>query len=176
MAEVLPHRYAMVATADVHPHPRNARLGDVDAIAESIEALGFFGVIVVHEQTGDILIGSHRYLAAQQSGIAELPALLVDCDDATARRIMLADNAIGDLATWDVDALVDELQQLAAEPGALLTGTGFSVDQLADMLRRQAAPPGFPEHGAGDPTDFCCPSCGYEWSGQAKPPGIAAAS
>jgi hypothetical protein len=82
---------------------------------------------------------------------------------------MVADNRIGDLASWDTDALVAMLTELSATPEQL-AGTGFSDADLAELLRaQQAAPEQFPHHGDDEPTEYCCPSCGYAWSGAAKP-------
>ncbi len=53
-------------------HPANARVGNVDGIAESIRVNGFFGTIVAQRSTGYILAGNHRFRAAVQVGLAEL--------------------------------------------------------------------------------------------------------
>jgi ParB-like chromosome segregation protein Spo0J len=91
-AAVLPHRYAMAPVGQLHPHPENANTADVAAITESIEGVGFWGVVLVHEATGNILAGEHRWRAAQAAGIPELPVIVIDCDDDTARDILLGDN------------------------------------------------------------------------------------
>jgi len=117
----------------VLPHSENPNRGDADAIAESIEANGFFGAILVHEATGRILAGEHRWRAARAAGLTELPALLLDCDDATARRVLLADNQFARLGTWDEDALTALLGDLAVTADGL-AGTGFTDDDLARLL------------------------------------------
>lgn len=132
-ARVLPHRYAMVPVAEIQPRADNPNVGDVDAIGDSIDAIGFYGVVLVHEQTGDILAGEHRWRAAQAVGLAELPAIVVDCDDETARRIMVGDNEFARLGRWDVERLIAVLGPLAATPAGL-AATGFSAERFAAMV------------------------------------------
>lgn len=132
-AVVLPHRYAMVRVDQIQPHPDNPNVGDVDAIGESIESIGFYGVVLVHEPTGNILAGEHRWRAAQLVGLAELPAILIDCDEDTARRIMVGDNEFARLGRWDREKLVDVLGQLAASARGL-AATAFSAERFAAMV------------------------------------------
>lgn len=173
-AVVLPHRYAMMRVDQIQPHPENPNVGDVDAIAESIDEIGFYGVVLVHESTGDILAGSHRWAAAQVDGLGELPAIVIDCDADTARRIMLGDNEFARLGVWDMAKLVGLLSRVAATPRQL-AATGFSAERLADLVARMtpAPPPEFPAVDDDLRTDHQCPRCGYEWSGAARP-GAAA--
>ena len=169
-AAILPHRYAMTPVGEMRPHPSNPNRGDVDAIAESIEGIGFYGVVVVHEATGHILIGEHRWSAAQTVGLGELPAIVVDCDEDTARRIMVGDNEYAKLARWDVEALVGLLTEMRASP-AQLAATGFGEARFAELVAQlhPAPPDQFPGYDDDLPTQHKCPRCGYEWSGQTRP-------
>jgi hypothetical protein len=169
-AVVLPHRYAMMPVGEMRPHPSNPNRGDVDAIAESIEGIGFYGVVVVHESTGHILIGEHRWTAAQTVGLGEVPAIVVDCDDDTARAIMVGDNEYAKLARWDVERLVAVLEQQRASPLGL-AATGFGEARFAELVAQlhPAPPDQFPGYDDDLPTQHRCPRCGYEWSGSARP-------
>src|SRR5215472_2758665 len=124
-AQVAAQRFTTVRTDQVQPHPRNPNIGDVAAITASIEANDFFGAIVVQKSTGNILIGSHRWQAARASGLAELPAFVLDCDDDRALRVLLADNQTGRLAHWDEPALVELLKEMNAGARGL-AGSGFT--------------------------------------------------
>lgn len=168
-AVVIPHRYAMVRVDSVQPHPRNPRRGDVDEIAESIDAVGFWGALAIHGPTGNILIGSHRWAAARADGLEELPALVYDVDEDTAQRIMVGDNRYAEMARWDMAQLVGVLGDLAATPEQL-AATGFGQAQLAELVKRMTPePPEFPQYDDELPTEHRCPRCGYEWTGQAAP-------
>lgn len=136
---VLPQRYVSVDLDVIEPHPANPNRGNVDLIAESISANGFYGAIVVQESTGRILAGEHRWRAARLRDEAQVPVIYVDVDDATALRILAADNRTSELAHRDPDALVDLLTRLAdVEDG--LYGSGYAPDDLADLLA-QLNPP-----------------------------------
>jgi DNA modification methylase len=124
--------YAQASVKDLRPHPKNPRQGDVGAIHESIEANGFYGAIVAQKGTGYILAGNHRYKAAVQSGAKQVPVIWLDVDEATATRVLLADNRTNDRASYDNAALAEILAELAAGPG--LEGTGYDGDDLDALI------------------------------------------
>lgn len=117
----------MVSTSDLTPHPDNPRRGDINTIAESIKVNGFYGALVAQRSTGRILVGNHRYLAAQKLGIKEVPVAWVDVDDARAKKIMLADNRSHDLGDYDSEALAKLISDLYDSDEGLL-GTGYTDD------------------------------------------------
>lgn len=123
----------LVSLDKLRPHPKNPRQGDVGAIHESIEANGFYGVVVAQRSTGYILAGNHRYLAARHAGAKEIPIAWVDVDDDEALRILLADNRTNDLASYDDHVLAELLQGLMTETGTL-DGTGYDGDALDELL------------------------------------------
>lgn len=135
---------AQLATQQVpldalHTSPRNPRRGNVIAIAESLNANGQYRPIVARD-TGEILAGNHTYLAAQHLGWDTIAAVILDVDDATATRIMLADNRTAELGGYDDDALLTLLAAVA-EVDAELIGTGYTADDLA-LLTQPAPNPG----------------------------------
>lgn len=131
-------------------HPSNPRQGDVGAIHTSIDRNGFYGALIVQKNTGLVLAGNHRLLAAMQAGATSVPVLEVDVDDATATRILLADNRTNDLATYDNELLADMLQALAAADDLLGTGyDGDDLDQLLADLNREPDEEPAVDRGAG---------------------------
>lgn len=119
--------------SELQPYYRNARRGNVDAIAESLQVNGQYKPIIVNEgtQTGrpwEVLVGNHTVQAAEQIGLDKLDAVVIDVDDDRARRIVLADNRTADLATYDDALLADLLSE------ADLAGTGFSDADLDGLL------------------------------------------
>jgi ParB-like chromosome segregation protein Spo0J len=131
----LSQSFESVPISAVHPHPDNPRRGDTAMITESIAANGFFGACVVQRSTGHILIGNHRWQAAEQAGEDTVPVLWVDVDDDRALRIMVADNRTAELAAWDNDTLLTLLHELGEDPEGLL-GTGFTEADLENLLAR----------------------------------------
>lgn len=119
---------------------RNPRRGDVRAIAESLATHGQYRPIVVNvgTHTGrqfEILAGNHTYLAACSLGWATVQATTVDVDEATAHRIVLADNRLADLGAYD------EVDLAAAMTAAGdLAGTGYASSDLDELLAQLSAP------------------------------------
>jgi len=125
--------YQVVPVDRIHPHPDNARKGNLDAIRESIRANGFYGACVVQRSTGRILVGNHRYVAAVEEGLADVPVVWVDKTDDEARKLLLVDNRTTDLAVYDDAALAELLTVVATDDD--LFGSGYDDDDLDELLR-----------------------------------------
>lgn len=119
----------LIKTSALEPYPGNARRGDVDAIAKSLQVNGQFQPIIYQLSTQYVLVGNHTLRAAQNLRWAEVQAAPVDVDDEQARKIVLAANRTSDLATYDLDALVGLLRDVDD-----LEGTGFTSDDLSELL------------------------------------------
>lgn len=126
-----------VRLSSLNTYPGNARRGDVEAIAKSLEVNGQFQPLIVQKSSDNVLIGNHTMRAMRKIRWAECDAAYLDVDDDEARKIVLAANRTGDLATYDLDALAELLNQVDD-----LEGTGFTNDDLAGLLE---------EPGTGDP-------------------------
>jgi hypothetical protein len=148
-----------VNVADLIRHPLNPREGDVGAIAESIQMNGWFGTVVAQRSTGYVLAGNHRLEAARLLGFASVPVYWVDCDESTAKRILLADNRTSDLASYDIQTLGDLLKDMALDGN--LDGTGYDGDDIDALLRSANRLP--PDFASPTPFTHRCPECGYRW-------------
>ena len=113
-------------------HPENPRQGDIGAIVTSIEQNGWYGTLIAQQKSRRVLAGIHRLQAALALDMKEVPVYWVDVDDTEAQRILLADNRVSDLATWDDSILVGLLEGLAND-GELL-GSGYDGDDLDALL------------------------------------------
>lgn len=82
--------------AKLRPHPDNPNNGDPDEIALSLQRNGQYRPIVARTD-GTILAGHHVYAAAMSLGWEDLEVTFVDVDDATATRILIADNRTAEL-------------------------------------------------------------------------------
>lgn len=134
MSEVVDQKYELVPIASIKPHPDNPRKGNVELISESVDANGFYGACIVQASTRYILAGSHRWRAAVEQQMEMIPVMLVEVDDETALRILLADNRTNDTAGYDDDVLNTLLNDLA-ERGDLF-GSGYDPDAVDDLLAR----------------------------------------
>ncbi|MBD0853027.1 hypothetical protein CU043_02090 [Corynebacterium striatum] len=116
-------------------YPGNARRGDIDLIAESLQRLGQYKPVVVNaggkepELTNVILAGNHTVMAAQRLGWDSVDVHLVDLDADAAKRVVVVDNRANDVATYEVEELVNLLTELPD-----LEATGFDRDELDAML------------------------------------------
>jgi len=169
MAQIINREETRAHIESIEPHPANPNDGDVAAIAESIRQNGFYGRIVVRDSTGKILAGEHRWRAAQEVGLGEVPVERVECDDETAMRILLADNRTAEKAERQDEPLADLLGHLE-ETTEGLDGTGYDSGDLTDLESELAPEPpdDFEEFDEELDVEYCCPKCGYEWSGSPK--------
>lgn len=158
--------YENVAIDTLAPHPDNPRIGNLSTIKDSIEQNGFYGAVVAQVSTRHILTGNHRVQALKELGRSEVPVLWIDCDDARAKQIMLADNRSSDVATYDDSKLLELLDSLPS-----LNGTGYDADDLNDLLASVQEMP-TPDYtttpstgttaGASEPTIVSTNSTNYE--------------
>ncbi|HAP5599495.1 TPA: ParB N-terminal domain-containing protein [Enterococcus faecalis] len=102
-------------TEDLIPYEKNPRHNEdaITAVAKSIEKFGFKVPIVV--DASNVIVNGHtRLKAAKYLGLKEVPAIIAD--DLTPEQIKafrLADNKVGEIATWDEELLNAELDELA---------------------------------------------------------------
>ena len=136
-------------------HNENA----VDAVAESIKEFGFKVPIVI-DVDGVIVAGHTRVKAAEKLGLEEVPCIVAD--DLTPEQVKafrLADNKVGEFATWDFAKLEEELRELR-EMEFDMDNYGFRDDEV---ITPKEAPEEFAEYGEDIETKHKCPMCGYEW-------------
>lgn len=122
--------------------PGNARRGDVKAIRESIRRTGQYRAIVVRK-TGDqmiILAGNHTFEAISSEGSDSVRCEIIECSDAEALRINLADNRLAEIGEYDNEDLASLLAGLDGD----LDGTGWTSEDIDLLLDPEAANPGRP--------------------------------
>lgn len=99
---------------EIIPYENNPRKNDkaVPAVAKSIQEFGFKVPIVIDKN--NIIVNGHtRLKAAKKLGLETVPCIVAD--DLTPEQIRafrLADNKVGEIATWDDDKLEEELTEL----------------------------------------------------------------
>jgi hypothetical protein len=159
--------------AELKQHPKNYREANSAALNESLRDNGFYGAVLVQRSTGYILKGNHTFEESEKLGATTIPVFLLDVDDERAEAILVADNHTSDLATNDLRRLTSLLSDMATRRGTL-EGTTYDQAKLDEMLaeikKADTPPGGFQRVDETLPTEYRCPSCSYEWSGQPKPP------
>ncbi len=113
--------------------PGNARIGDVPAVARSLEKFGQRKPIVVRKEDGTIIASNHTWAAAKSLGWTEIAVAFVTDDDATAKAFALADNKTAELGTYDEAALRAMVEFVASENPELIAATGYSPEDIATI-------------------------------------------
>lgn len=114
--------------SELIPYVNNPRNNDdaVDAVASSIKNFGFKVPIIV-DSNNEIINGHTRLKAAKKLGLETVPVIVAD--DLTPEQIKafrLADNKVGEIATWDENALAVELENLDFD----MSDFGFEIEDL----------------------------------------------
>jgi hypothetical protein len=115
---------------DLILHPENARKGNLDELKRSLSRNGQYKPVVVSKQTGYVVAGNHTTKALRELGADRVAYVVVDIDATTERRILAADNRIGDLGSYDNELLIELLESFSGD----LDGTGYTDVDL-DVLR-----------------------------------------
>lgn len=102
-----------ISVDELSPWEDNPRINDhvVDKVAESIERYGFGAPLVARREGMSIIAGHTRLKAAKSLGLDVVPVRILDVDEKTAHALALADNKLGELATWS-DGLDEILEGL----------------------------------------------------------------
>lgn len=107
-------RVRYVSIADVHSYEDNPRRNDgaVQAVVNSLREFGWKQPIVV-DADGTIVVGHTRYKAALALEMTHVPVVVAsDLTPEQCAAYRLADNRVGELATWDENLLAVELDGL----------------------------------------------------------------
>lgn len=112
-------------------NPRKITPEAVAKVARSIEQLGWGAPCLARESDQRLIAGHTRLQAAQQLGLIEVPVRFIECSDAQADLLAIADNRLGEEVEWDQAALAEILRGVPGEQALL---TGFGADELQAML------------------------------------------
>ncbi len=124
------------AVAALIPYIRNAKQhsdAQVAQIAASIVEFGWGAPILVDGQN-NVIAGHGRLLAARKLGMTEVPVVpMAHLTDIQRRALILADNKIGENASWDDELLGLELAELK-DGGFDLNLTGFTAEEWDALI------------------------------------------
>lgn len=168
--------------ADLAHDPRNLRLHtprNIGVIADALQEVGAARSIVVDEDLV-VLAGNGVIEAAAEVGIEKVRIIDAAGDEIIAvrrrdltpeqkLRLGAFDNRTAELSGWDVEALARELEQ----NDTIFDGM-FHDEEMVELLKSienrpdVEAPGDFASYDDDIATEYCCPKCGYEWSGKPK--------
>lgn len=144
---------------DIIPYKKNPRKNDeaVEAVANSIKEFGFKVPIVIDKE--NVIVAGHtRLKASKRLGLKEVPCIVAD--DLTKDQIKafrLADNKVGEIATWDFCKLEMELEDIDLD----MASFGFLDTETIDPNDLNSLFEDAPEKEK-EPNRIQCPHCG-EW-------------
>ena len=148
--------------SDIIPYENNPRKNDkaVGVVAESIEQTGYNNPIVVDEKNV-ILAGHTRLKSLKKLGVKEIDVLQVTgLDEEQKRKYRLLDNKVGEYASWDYVALMDEMDGLDWNGLDLDWGLDGKDDSDAEFDNTE-----YDEEDFGDEEfEYECPECGFRFN------------
>ena len=172
----------LMPIASITPDPQNANAGTkrgLELLENSIEQYGA-GRSILLDKDGRVIAGNKTLEAWHDKGHTEVLVIPTNGDvliavqrtdldlleDVKARMLAYNDNRVAQVnLDWD-------LEQLAADlASGLPLETIWFEDELAKLLSAAedfAPPADFEDVDDTLSTDYCCPKCGYEWSGAPK--------
>lgn len=118
----------------IKPYENNARNNDdaVEFVSNSIRQFGFKQPIVVDKDMV-IIAGHTRYKAAMELGLDEVPVIVAnDLSEDEVKAYRLADNKTGEMATWDFDKLLVEMNDIDLNTEIDMSDFGFDNIELED--------------------------------------------
>lgn len=104
-----------VPVSKLIPYVNNAKIHSeeqVTKIASSIREFGFVNPILI-DKDFNVIAGHGRLMAAKKLDMENVPCLFIEgLSEAQRKAYILADNRLGELAEWDMELVVSELEQL----------------------------------------------------------------
>lgn len=154
--------------SEIRPYENNPRKNDgaVDKVANSIREFGWQQPIVV-DKDNVIIVGHTRWKAAKKLKLKTVPVVVADLSEEQAKAYRIADNSTGEIATWDYDLLVPEIQGLdydMSEFGMNLLDTE-EVELKATNENRDSEEIDISEFD-DDNFDCECPRCHFRFNRQ----------
>lgn len=105
---------------DLIPYENNPRHNDeaVEYVANSIKEFGFKVPCIIDKD--DVLVAGHtRVKACKKLGIKEVPCVVADdLTEDQIKALRIADNKVGEIATWDMEKLGLELADIDIDMSA----------------------------------------------------------
>ena len=152
--------FEVSALTDYFKNPRNLTKEQFAQLKKSLDKFGLIDKPIINLDTANTVIGGHQRLhVLRAEGVqtveAWIPDRELDAHEVEELNIRLNKNTGG----WDFDVLANEWDL----PDLL--EWGFSEEELGIGLYKEA-PEDFKSYDENINTEYCCPKCGYKWSGK----------
>lgn len=139
-----------VETQKLKPWAKNPRKNDhaVDKVCASITRWGFGAPLIARRENGEIIAGHTRLKAALKLKLKMVPVRYLDLSEEQAHQLALADNKLGEEASWDDQALIDILSAWSPQDRDL---AGWSDKDMAALERAAGVGGDVKEDAAPEP-------------------------
>lgn len=163
-------RYEDVDPEQLLANPKNWRIHprhQQEALAGVIRDVGFVDPVKVQDGSDLVIDGHLRVSLALRDGVATIPVAYTDLSDDEADLILATFDPLSAMAATDSNAVTALLD-------GIRSGDDAVTRLLADLRAGVVLPPSvatpveFTAYDDSLETEFCCPKCGYEWSGKPK--------
>lgn len=146
-------------------HPEAQR----KAVRTSLNTLGWVDTVIENVTTGHLIDGHERVMQALKTN-EDVPFIQVELSPEEEELALATLDPLTGMAIADSEML-SALLRSVGETALVEDGDVVSLlSSIANMagLQEAQAPDEFPEYDDDIDTDYCCPKCGYEWSGSPK--------
>lgn len=127
---------ALISIEEAVPNPRNPNQHgerQTAVLGNIIQAIGWRQPITVSKQSGFVVKGHGRLLAARQKGWTQVPVDYQEySSEAEEYSDLIADNRLAELSEIDNTLLVDLIREIGDD--APLALTGFDEDDIAEII------------------------------------------
>jgi hypothetical protein len=155
-----------VPASELRANPKNWRRhppAQAAALRGVLDDIGFADAVIARETPDGLeLIDGHLRKEVMED--QPVPVLILDVTEEEADKMLLTLDPLAAMAHADQDQLLQLLRDTQFESQAV----NDMLEGLTTNLIMPAAPDDFPEVDNALETEYCCPSCSYEWSGSPK--------
>lgn len=148
-----------IAVDKLVPYENNPRNNTeaIQYVANSIKEFGFKVPLVI-DSDNVVICGHTRLLAAKQLGLKDVPCVVADdLTDDQIKAFRLADNKVGEIATWDLNKLQLELDFLDCNMEEFGFISAMEEPDITDFLEDH-------ESKTKEPKTVVCPECGHAFT------------
>ena len=148
-----------IAVDKLVPYENNPRNNTeaIQYVANSIKEFGFKVPLVI-DSDNIVICGHTRLLAAKQLGLKDVPCVVADdLTDEQIKAFRLADNKVGEIATWDLDKLQLQLYFLDCNMEEFGFISAMEEPDITDFLEDHESKP-------KEPKTVVCPECGHAFT------------
>ena len=163
---------------DLLANPANPRLHpdfQQQSLAGAIDTIGFADVLKINLRTSELwppgdrnvqtmLDGHARVKILMRSGVKTVPVIYIDLTPDEENLFLLSYDPLASMAANDRAMLDELLHQVNSDDERVQQ----MLAEIGEQVILPDPPEGFNEYGDDIETQFCCPKCGYEWSGKPK--------